>query len=113
VAGDDRVPPPYVREADQDYITVVGAHAVLAQLGFVPVSGAPGTFRRLLRDVRDDEEKARIFAALRDVGICFSRGREWNPTELFEWFRERGLLTGSFRSIGWSGPGSFEVWDDC
>jgi hypothetical protein len=106
----DRPPPAYVRAADGDVITIVGAGLVPAQLGFAASAADPDSYQRR---VVDDREKALVFAALRDAGVCFARGREWSPAEVFEWLRVRGMLSGQFRSISWSGPGKFQLWDDC
>ena len=57
--------------------------------------------------------KAQVLTALRDLGLCFSAGREWSPTEVFEWLRDQGLVSGHYRRIGWRGPGDFEIWDEC
>jgi hypothetical protein len=107
----DRPPPAYVRSADGDVITVVAAGPVPAQLGFAANAEESGSYRRR---VADDRAKAQVFAALRDAGVCFARGWEWSPAEVFEWLRDHGLLSGRFQSINsWSAPGIFQVWDDC
>jgi hypothetical protein len=59
----------------------------------------------MVRRVAGDPEKGRLFEALRDAGVCFSRGREWNPCEIFEWLCEHGWLQG-FVQIAWRGRGS-------
>jgi hypothetical protein len=108
MSGED--PPPYVRWADLHDIEIAAVDeqtgAALAKLGFGPHAELANV---VIRAVADDVEKARVFAQLRDAGICFSHGREWNPAEVFEWLRERGLLEGSFRRIAWSRPGVFAV----
>lgn len=57
----------------------------------------------------DKKELAGYFAMLRDVGIAFSTGKEWNPSELFEYYRELGLLNGTYKKISWYGPGDWRV----
>lgn len=54
-------------------------------------------------------EKANLFSELRDLGVCFSDGREWNPGELFEYFREQGLVGGKFKKISWQSSKDFTV----
>ena len=103
-------PPPYIAAADASKIVVVGGGGLPPQRGFGPVRDRPGVFAR---QVADDEEKAQVLTTLRDLGVCFSAGREWNPTEVFEWLRDQGLVSGPYRRIGWRGPGDFEVWADC
>jgi hypothetical protein len=57
----------------------------------------------------DENEKVRLFKELRDLGIAFSAGRDWSPSEQFEELRERGLITGKYKHIGWSGPDNYKV----
>jgi len=49
---------------------------------------------------------------LRDADICFSRGREWNPAEVFEWLKDQGLLTGQFKSIARRGLDDWFLKDE-
>ncbi len=97
----------YVQRADGNAVQVSlldeTPRAALLALGF---RGQGGT---LQRGVGDDDEKARLFTALRDCGIAFSDGREWCPAEVFAWLRERGLLAGAFLRIAWQGPDRFEI----
>lgn len=99
--------PAYVQRADGNVITVVlldgTAHAALQALGF---SGAAPD---LHIEVSDEAAKAQLFAALRDLGVAFAAGREWCPAEVFDWLRERGLLSGRCQRIAWSGPQKFHV----
>lgn len=67
---------------------------------------------RLVLAVKDDTEKAGQLQWLRDCGIPFSAGKEWNPQEVFEWLREKGLVTGGYSAISWSGPSTLAVhWE--
>ena len=59
--------------------------------------------------VADNPEKARIFESLRDLDICFSAGKEWCPSEVFEYLRDIGLLKGSFYRISWKSPTHSEI----
>lgn len=105
-AGEE--PPGYVAWADTEVIEVNAASGQLAgqlaALGFEPAQDGS---EALVRRVADDVEKGRLFAALRDAGVCFSYGREWNPCEIFEWLCEHGWLQGPFFQISWMGPGKF------
>lgn len=80
----------YVQQADGNTVQVVvldaDARAALQALG---VAGQAAT---LCAEVGDDIGKARLFAALRDLGVAFLAGREWSPAEVFAWLRDRGLL---------------------
>lgn len=46
---------------------------------------------------------------LRDHGVPFSEGKEWNPSEVFEYLRDLGLAEGGYWSIWWAEPGKFSV----
>lgn len=59
--------------------------------------------------VADNATKAELLKRLRDLGICFSSGKEWSPAEVFEYLREIGLLEGSFKKISWNSPSVFNV----
>jgi hypothetical protein len=106
-------PPPYVSKADGNEIIVkaspASAHGLLMRIGFTPQSGSADSY---LLSVKDEREKARIFSILRDADICFSRGREWNTAEVFEWLKDQGLLSGPFKSIAWKGPDHWFLIDE-
>jgi hypothetical protein len=100
--------PAHVVQADGDEIVITAVDPDdAAQLGFVENSS--GGFART---IRSDADKASVLRELRDAGFCFARGREWSPAEVFEWFRERGLLSGQFRSLSYSGPGQSHVREE-
>ncbi|HFK2920582.1 TPA: hypothetical protein ACGY72_001751 [Stenotrophomonas maltophilia] len=97
----------YVQQADGNTVQVVlvdtTAQPALRALGFAgvpPVLHAP---------VANDAAKARMFAALRDLGVAFSAGREWCPAEVFGWLRECGLLEGPCLRIAWTGRQQFQL----
>lgn len=46
-------------------------------------------------------EKADELAKLRDLGVPFAGGKEWNPQEVFEYLREEGFLQGSYLALNW------------
>jgi hypothetical protein len=58
------------------------------------------------------EAKAEMLSKLRDCGICFSGGPDWSPSEVFEYLRDRGLLTGRYRKVIWRGPSQMDVIED-
>lgn len=96
--------PGYVERADGDDIRLClldeRQAAALHDLGFVP-GPAPTGFSR---SCAGPQEKARVFAQLQQLGWAFSTGREWSPAEVFEHWRELGLLHGSYRRLAWVGP---------
>lgn len=62
--------------------------------------------------VSGNQEKAELFDKLRILEVGFSSGKEWSPAEVFEYLRETGLLTGSFKRISWSAPGDYHLTVD-
>ena len=97
--------PTYVSHCLDKYIVVCPLDKqmfqLLRQMGFKYHGIFPRNFSI---KAETEAEKARIFAALRDLGICFSLGKEWSPSEMFEDYRDRGLLEGPYRRIGWASP---------
>ena len=65
--------------------------------------------RYFILPVLDQSMKASELMGLRDHGVPFSKGKEWNPCEVFEYLRDLGLAEGGYWSISWSGPGKFSV----
>lgn len=99
----------YVSKADGQQVKILAINNTLVEqlevLGFLfdPVSSM------YVKDVVNMTEKARLFSTLRDIGVCFSDGKEWCPSELFEYFRENKLLDGKFKRVSWSGPDIFTI----
>lgn len=102
--------PDYVAKASGNEIQVKTSNQLLINrlldLGFRPSAQVADLY---LVAVSTDEEKAKMFSRLRDEGVCFSRGKEWNPAEVFEWLKDKGLLTGAFLEIAWKGPGEWVI----
>jgi len=65
--------------------------------------------RRLVIISTDNKEKAFIFDLLRNLKIPFSDGKEWCPSEVFEYLRDINLITGSFNRISWTEPGIYKI----
>lgn len=59
--------------------------------------------------ISSNEQKAELFNELRNIGVAFSSGKEWCPSEVFEYLRDSGLLNGSFIKISWKEPGNYYV----
>ena len=99
----------YVNKADTNIIELILVNKKvknkLKSLGFLKDIES----ERLIAKTNNDSEKAEIFNALRNLDIAFSHGKEWCPAEVFEYFRDIGLLTGSFQRIQWKGPDDFYI----
>lgn len=77
----------------------------LCTLGFTPESRSAQYELR----VSGEQEKAIIFEQLRTLDVCFSAGKEWCPAEVFEYLRNKGLVSGSFKKISWRGPDDYHI----
>ena len=55
------------------------------------------------------DEKAQLFAGLRDLEVSFSDGKEWCPSEVFEYLRDASLIAGTFKRISWTSPGNYHL----
>lgn len=99
----------YVTKADERQIRVkvldLALVAKLVSVGFV----FDDDLSEYVLATNDESKKASIFEVLREIGLCFSGGREWCPSEIFEDFRDRGLLRGEFKKVSWSGPGEYRI----
>ena len=98
----------YVRQADGNCIRVMllngRPRTSLQALGFTA-----GEADTLTLPVADDAAKAAVFIRLRDLGVAFSAGREWCPADVFEHFRDGGLLQGTYLRVAWRTPQQFTV----
>jgi hypothetical protein len=88
-----------------------GILGALGKLGFTLVSNTTPTILSI--NVPSDEQMAKLFAELRDEGVCFSVGRDWCPSEVFEYLRGLGQVSGVYSLITWSGPGKFRIVENC
>ena len=99
------------------FVTSVEGNTVLVKpLGSndQPVSDAPNPVdnpdgvRRF--PYNTDEELARILGALRDEGVAFVNAEAgWPPAGVFEWLRTRGLVSGPYLELIFSGPGKWST----
>ena len=99
--------PSYVSEADRNFVVVIVHDEVvireLESFSFRRVNDR----NELIISVDSQQDKAKLFEQLRALRFCFARGREWSPAEVFEYLRDRGLISGSFSEIVWTKP---DVW---
>ncbi len=98
----------YVTQADGNRINVMllngRSRSALQALGFTADERDTLTL-----PVADDAAKATAFIRLRDLGVAFSAGREWCPADVFEHFRDGGLLHGAYLQVAWRTPQQFTV----
>lgn len=100
--------PMHVAVADGDTVEL-SAIPQANQAAFLHLGFTASSPNSLKRKVDDDQQKAALFGQLRDLGVCFARGREWSPAEVFEWLRDQKLLQGSFTALAWRRAGEWFV----
>jgi len=75
----------YVVEANSSFLRVIALSQIgascLKQLGFKEES--PLSF---ILSIDHPNDRVKLFQQLRDSDFAFSAGREWSPSELFEFF---------------------------
>ena len=103
-------------------LPVIASHVEHVQGGLVRVNATDPASRELVRSLgasgsllgRDsftlpydsDEALARLLTVLRDAGFALGhQAHGWPPSAIFEDLRDRGLVSGTFLAISWTGPG--------
>lgn len=109
----DEVVALFIRACDADGIIVqsktLDAAARLVPWGFNKDGSRTDHIIYSLR-VDTDADKAKILAALKDMGIPFGYAPAgWPPSAVFEHLRERGLVSGPYKQIFWVGTGSSRI----
>ena len=60
-------------------------------------------------DFDDRDQQLKLFDTLRKNRIGFSVGPGWSPAELFEFYRDQGLLAGEYIRVSWRSPKDMRV----
>jgi hypothetical protein len=98
--------PSFVKSVIDDKITIENIPDLL-RLEFSLQAAHASVVSEIL--AKTIEEQALVFNTLRNHGVCFSYGRDWSPSELFQYFREQKLITGSFKEISWRTPDEYII----
>jgi hypothetical protein len=102
-----RQPPAHVSIARFDWWQVRGADlplTALKRLGLRRSLLPWGEINARFRPPLHFEAMAQLARGLIELGLAFSAGREWSPSEVVQDLRDRGLLDGPFTEIAWTGP---------
>ncbi len=103
-------PPSYVRSAVGDKIHIaINPHDEVAKFQVLGFAADPADSGHMVLAISGDEKKAKIFSHLRDIGVLFSAGKEWCPSELFEYYRDKKLLSGEYQCVAWKNPNEWEI----
>lgn len=63
------------------------------------------------RPISDDKDRVKLIEDLTEKGALFSKGRDWSPSELIEYYHEIGLVKGSYKTIAWTSPSEYLIED--
>lgn len=100
----------YISQADGDFVSVKNIDQnirnLLADIGLKNEE----TDNNCKIYVGSDADKAQLMEQLRDLEIYFSDGKEWCPSEIFEHFRDKGLIHGKYTKISWIGPNAYRIF---
>lgn len=100
----------YVTRIDKELVVIVEdmqSSGRLLQLGF-SVGSEKNSF---LISLKNDQEKYFLIEKLRDEGFAFSGGSGWSPSEVVDFLRDQGYVSGKYLRISWQYPGSYII--DC
>ena len=50
-----------------------------------------------------------IINKLIDLGGLFSGGNGWAPSEVVDYYKEKGLISAKYNRISWKAPGKFTI----
>lgn len=64
---------------------------------------------QMVRDVIDEADRLAVIHRLIELNALFSRGRDWSPSELLEYYKEKGVVLPPYRTVAWVGPDSYVI----
>lgn len=44
-----------------------------------------------------------------EIGTLFSNGRDWSPSEIVRYYRDKGLIKGDYLRIVWRNEQDFDI----
>jgi hypothetical protein len=107
------VPPPYVAVAEPNRWVVRHGFALewkLRGIGFHRwLPGLP--FEAKYKRALGHDHMALVATHLRDLGVAFSAGPGWSPSELLQFLRDEGYFAGPFTQIAWVDGGAWTLRD--
>lgn len=69
----------------------------LISLGFEKVE----PYYSISMPIDDVEKRSALFQKLMEIGTLFSNGRDWSPSEIVRYYRDKGLIKGDYLRIVW------------
>ncbi|WP_299599175.1 hypothetical protein [uncultured Microbulbifer sp.] len=77
----------------------------LLKIGF-SLCPEPGSY---IFSPKDDGDKYSLIERLRDEGFAFSGGAGWSPSEVVDYARDQGYVSGKFLRVTWFSQGSRNI----
>jgi hypothetical protein len=63
----------------------------------------------LVRRIVDQADRQELIRKLISFKALFVGGEGWSPADLVEYYREKGLVTGTYLKIIWRSPEEYEI----
>jgi hypothetical protein BACCOPRO_01420 len=63
----------------------------------------------LVLPIEDIDNRVLIINKLIDLGGLFSGGNGWTPSEVVDYYKEKGLINAKYNRISWKAPGKFTI----
>ena len=63
----------------------------------------------LVLPIEDIDNRVLIINKLIDLGGLFSGGNGWAPSEVVDYYKEKGLISAKYNRISWKAPGKFTI----
>ena len=109
----EQIQDPYVSLITGSYIEIKANSGSigrgLVDLGFKPELDRRGIFHLAFSN---DAQRAQFMAQIRDLGVPFSYGPGWGPSEVFAYLRDCGDLSGPFKKITWRARNRIVITDE-
>jgi len=109
--------PTYVSQIIGGEIWLKGSVSALKKAGLRPkwkfLVGHQIKYPEIQGYAYENKELFKLLNQLNDLGIAFSGGKEWCPSEVMEEGQARGLVAKPFTRIFWSGPGKWHLEEIC
>lgn len=68
-----------------------------------------GRYYSISTPVKDVEKRADLIRKLIGIGALFSDGKNWSPSEIVSYYRDKGLIEGHYIRIAWRNKQDFNI----
>ncbi|WP_155874937.1 hypothetical protein [Desulfuromonas sp. AOP6] len=109
--------PTYVSQVIGGWVYLKGSTVALQNAGLRPerqlVGGSRIKYPEIDGYAFENKALFDLLNQLNDLGVAFSAGKEWCPSEVMEEGQERGLVPKPFMRIFWTGPDKWHLKEIC